>query len=159
MKTLIVYATRHGSTQKVARRIAEETGETQLISVKEARDIDFSKYETILLGSSIHAGRNQTSMQQFCKRHLHELLQKRVGLFLCCLNPKEFEQSMSKAYPDVLQRHAFAYERMGGEYLIEKMNFIERFLVKRIVGVTESSSLLNEENITRFIQEVNKQSN
>jgi menaquinone-dependent protoporphyrinogen oxidase len=151
MKTVIIYATQHGTTEKVAKRIAKSLGDTQVIALKYAKKIDLSSYETIILGSSIHAGRNQNSMQQFCRKHLPELLQKRVSLFLSCLNPKEFEQSKERAYPELLRKHAIVYELTGGEYLIEKMNFIERFLVKKMVGVTVSKSLLNEEGIDRLI--------
>lgn len=155
MKTVIIYATQHGTTEKVAKRIAHEIGGADIFSVKTAKKLDLSKYHTVILGSSIHAGRNQNSMQQFCKKHLPDLLQKPVGLYLSCLNPKEFEQSKTKAYPELLRKHAFAYELTGGEYLIENMNFIERFLVKKMVGVTESASLLNEEGIECLIEKIN----
>lgn len=154
MKMLIIYASKHGTTEKVARRISSAISNvpTTVLSVKEALRVELSEYDQIVLGSSIHAGRNQNSMQRFCKKHLPELLQKRVGLFLCCLNPKEYEQSKTYAYPELLRNHAVAYELMGGEYLIERMNFIERFLVKKMVGVTESLSQLDESAYNRFIK-------
>jgi len=95
-------------------------------------------------------------MKQFCKRHQDLLLEKKLALFLSCLNTKEFENSRKIAYPEILQKHAFAYELTGGEYLIERMNFIERFLVKKIVGVTKTQSLLDEGAIQRFVQATQK---
>jgi menaquinone-dependent protoporphyrinogen oxidase len=153
MKTLILYASSHGTTAKVAKHIAESlpTESVTLINLKNTKKIDLSTYEQVVLGSSIHAGHGQRKMLQFCKKHLTELLQKRVVLFLSCLNPKEFEQSKQNAYPELLRHHATAYQLTGGEYLMEKMNFIERFLVKKMVGVTETKSLLNEKSIANII--------
>ena len=158
MKTLILYASSHGTTAKVAKRFAESlpTESVALIDLKKTKKIDLSAYEQVVLGSSIHAGHGQRAMQQFCKKHLTELLQKRVVLFLSCLNPKEFEQSKKNAYPELLCHHAIAYHLTGGEYLIEKMNFIERFLVKKMVGVTETKSLLNEEAIANIVSVMKK---
>jgi menaquinone-dependent protoporphyrinogen oxidase len=156
MNTLILFASNHGTTAKVAEKIALAlpNEKTTVINIKQVKKLDLNTYQQVILGSSIHAGRNQRIMQQFCKRHITELLQKRVGLFLSCLNPKEFEQSMQNAYPELLRKHAFAYELTGGEYLIENMNFIERILVKKMVGVTESKSLLNDEGIERLINAI-----
>ncbi len=85
---------------------------------------------------------------------MSELLQKQIGLFLCCLNEKEFEQSMANAYPEILRKHAFDVELMGGEYKMDKMNFIERYLVKKIVGVTQSQSLINHESLNRLLSKL-----
>ena len=43
---------------------------------------------------------------------------------------------------------------MGGEYRMDKMNFIEKFLTKKIAGVTESGSFLKLDAIDEFVQEV-----
>jgi len=90
-------------------------------------------------------------MRRFCEKNQAALLQKPLALFLSCLNPKEFAQSMEGAYPLALREHAFAFELTGGEYIVERMNFIERFLIKRIVHVTSSQSHIDEFSIQRLI--------
>jgi menaquinone-dependent protoporphyrinogen oxidase len=156
MKTLIIYASNHGTTTTVAKRIAEAIGSsgTSLLEVKQVKKTDWNTYDVILLGSSIHAGNNQRAMKSFVKKNMTELLQKRIGLFLCCMRQDELDVQMQQAYPETLRKHAFSYRWMGGEYKIERMNLIEKFLLKKIVGVTESESHLNQENIDNFIQEI-----
>ena len=57
MKTLILYATRHGCAEKCATK----------------------------LGGSIHAGKIQKGVKDFCAKNLEVLKGKRLGLYLCCM--------------------------------------------------------------------------
>jgi menaquinone-dependent protoporphyrinogen oxidase len=161
MKVAIIYATQHGTTETVAKQIQNElqAQKVELINLRFNKTPDLSIYEIVVLGSSIHAGKNQTLMHDFCKKSLSELLQKRIGLFLCCLNEKEFEKSLANAYPDILRNHAFDIQLMGGEYKMDKMNFIERFLVKKIAGITQSQSMINYGNINNFVSSLQQYKN
>lgn len=161
MKTIIIYASNHGTTQDVAIRISKEirSQNIQIVNVKEAIKLDLSSYEMILLGCSIHAGNVQPSMKKFCKNHLSELLQKQIGLFICCLNTEELDKNRAVAFPEKLTNHAFTFKFMGGEYRIEKMNYFEKLILKKIVGVTESQSLLNNQAIEEFISDCNQKQN
>ena len=156
MKTAIIYATHHGTTEMVAKKIQQhlQPQQVDLFNLAHNKQPDISTYDRIVIGSSIHAGKNQSVVQKFCNKNMPELLQKQVGLYLCCLNEKEFEQSMANAYPEILRNHSFDIELMGGEYKIDKMNFIERYLTKKIVGVTQSQSLINSENIDRLLSKM-----
>ena len=156
MKTAVIYATKHGTTEMVAKKIQRHLLPLQvdLINLARNKQPDISSYDRIVVGSSIHAGKNQSVVQKFCAKNMPELLQKQVGLYLCCLNENEFDQSMAYAYPEILRNHAFSVELVGGEYRTDKMNFIECFLVKKIVGVTEPQSLMNRENIDRLLSKL-----
>jgi menaquinone-dependent protoporphyrinogen oxidase len=158
MKTAIIYATHHGTTETVAKQIQQQLlpQQVELINLAHNKQPDISIYDRIVVGSSIHAGKNQTVVQKFCSNNMPELLQKQIGLFLCCLNEKEFEQSIANAYPEILRNHAFDIELMGGEYKMDRMNFIERFLVKKIAGVSQSQSLINYNNINNFVKSLRK---
>lgn len=159
MKAIIIYATQHGSTETVAQRLQKyfAAGSVDLMNLKEQNKVDFSAYEIIILGSSIHAGNNQRSMKNFIAKHITELLQKQVALYLCCMRQDELEKQMGNAYPEVLRNKAFSYRWAGGEYIMEKMNFIEKFLLKKIAGVTESQSHLNNQQIDLLIEDIKKQ--
>ena len=158
MKTAIIYATHHGTPETVAKQIQHQLlpQQVELINLAHNKQPDISIYDSIVVGSSIHAGKNQSVVQKFCSKNMPELLQKQIGLFLCCLNEKEFEQSLTNAYPEILRNHAFDIELMGGEYKMDRMNFIERFLVKKIAGITQSQSLINYNNINNFVKSLRK---
>lgn len=151
MKSAVVYATRHGTSRKVADRIATALGDCETYSIQEARNLDPAAFERIVLGCSIHAGNSPKSMRDFCRRHREALLARPLALFLCSMNPKEREHNRDVAYPKELRNHALACELVGGEYLVDRMNFVERFLVRRFSGATSSLSMLDEAAMERLV--------
>lgn len=157
MKTLIVYSTRHGCTEKCATKMQQHlNGETKLVNLKNSKVIHLDDYNTIIIGGSIHAGQIQKRVKKFCEQHLDTLKKKKVGLFICCMEEGETAQKeLHDAFPDELIAHATATGIFGGEFNFEKMNFIERAIVKKVANVDKSVSKIDEESIARFAQKIN----
>jgi menaquinone-dependent protoporphyrinogen oxidase len=155
MKTLILFASSHGTTEKVARIIEKKIGEeySQVINLKKNPGTNLNSFDRIIIGGSIHAGSMQGSVKTFCNKHLEILLQKKVALFMCGLNKPELENEFANAFPSSLRDHASTYKFIGGEYIFDRMNFIEKFLIKKIAGVKESESHLNYEKIDELVDE------
>lgn len=156
MRTAIVYTSNHGTTEKVAQKIKEGFGEekAQLFNLKKNKNFDVSQFDQIIVGGSIHAGQIQKRVKNFLEKHRLELLQRRLGLFLCCMHENEAENQFNRVFPEILRNHAISKKIMGGEFLFEKMNFVEKALVKKIAGVKESISKINEHEIEKFIKEL-----
>jgi menaquinone-dependent protoporphyrinogen oxidase len=156
MRTAIVYASKHGTTEKMAQMIQKDLGEdkAQLFNLKEERNIDLNQFEQIIIGGSIHAGQIQKRIKDFCEHNTVDLLQKRLGLFLCCMDEKRAEEQFNNAYPETLRSHAISKKVLGGEFLFEKMNFFERAIVKKIAKVNESQHNIDEEKVREFVLEM-----
>lgn len=156
MKTAIIYATSHGTSEKVAKRIQESlNGTTQLFNLKATKTIDLSTFNTIVIGGSIHAGQMQNRVKQFCKQYLVDLLQKRVALYMVGMNEPEFENQFSNAFPELLRKQAIASKCVGGEFLFEKMNFFEKLIVKKVSGASRSVSKIDETSIAEMAFAIN----
>lgn len=156
MRTLIVYASSHGTTEKVAHLIMEklDTSTTRLVNLKKTNRIDISGYETVVIGGSIHAGRIQGEVKKFIKDNTLTLMEKRIALFLCCMNEPEEQKELDANYPELLRNHSLYNAIVGGEYIFEKMNFIERFLVRKIAGATATVSKLRYNEIDNLVNAV-----
>lgn len=151
MSTAIIYISRHGTTEKVAKKIKEQIGDADLIDLKKNTKPDLSIYSTILLGASIHMGQVHKKTQSFIKKNMEVLLQKELGLFLCCMEQgQKAQEQYDLAFPEKLKDHAIANAMLGYEYLLEKMAFLEKIMVKKITGKEESFSKLDEESILEF---------
>jgi len=151
MSTLIVYATRHGCTEKAVEILKDKLeGDITAVNVKENKNPDLSPFATVIIGGSIHAGQIQGKIKKFCKKSLDILKQKRLGLFLCCMEDGEKAQAQfDEAYPVELRKHAAA-GLFGGEFNFDMMNFLERAIIKKIAGVTDSVSKMKEDQIKQF---------
>lgn len=120
MRQLIVYYSLDGDTEFVARELQKETG-AELLRLQPKKEypkngakkflvggmhallgtgcelvpcsVDLSRYDCILLGCPVWAGRLASPMQQFLKEH--PLQGKRVKLFLCHGDEKD-EKPMAR---------------------------------------------------------------
>lgn len=157
MNTLIVYASKYGCTEKCTELLSKKLiGEVEIINLKQVSDIDISKYEKIIIGGSIYIGKIQKEVTEFCSKSLDKLKEKRIGLFICGMQEEEtvtteFNQNFN---PELIEI-ANAKEHFGGEFNFDKMNFIEKLIVKKISKVTSSKSNILENNIKKFAQEMN----
>lgn len=156
MKTAIIYATTHGTTEKVAQQIEKQLGNAQLFNLKQIKNIDLSQFDQVVIGGSIHAGQIQSRVKNFCKQNMVDLLQKRVALYLCGMNEPDYDTELNNAYPELLRKHAITSQVVGGEFLFDKMNFIERFLVRKISGVSQTVSKIDEGNFFELVDQIKK---
>lgn len=153
----IVFMSKHGTTQKVALKIYEKLNnpEVELIDLRKYKNLDISGYSTIIIGGSIHAGMIQKRIKTFCESNLEDLLKKRIALFLCCMEEGDkAREQFELAYPEALRKHSLKNEIIGGEFLFDKMNFFERAIVKKIAGVKENVSKIDEQKIIEFSENI-----
>jgi menaquinone-dependent protoporphyrinogen oxidase len=157
MSTLIVYVTTHGCTEKAAQMLEELLDDdVSLVNLKRNSRPDLSSFNTIIIGGSIHAGQIQRRVKRFCQDHLDTLKQKRLGLFLCCMEEGDTAQKQfDEAFPAELRTHAAATGLFGGEFDFDKMNFFYRAIVKKVAGITESVSKIKKDNIHQFAAALN----
>jgi len=70
-------------------------------------------------------------------------------------NDKAIEQ-FNNAFPEKLRNRATAKGFFGGEFNFEKMNFIEKAIIKKIAHIEDSMSKINYQNIKTFATEMIK---
>ncbi len=74
----------------------------------------------------------QRSVFKFCENNLEVLLQKQVGLFVCCMDPDANEQELiEQAFPEKLLKHSLASGFFGGELNIKKMNLLQKIMTRK----------------------------
>ena len=160
MNTLIVYATKHGTSEKCAKRLKEElNGEVDLVNLEKMSKIDLDLYDRVVIGGSVYAGRIRKPVSQFCLQNLEELSKKRIGLFLCGIaDGEDADKELNSIYPPELLKAAVAKEFFGGEVNIDQMNFLEKFIMKKVANVTTNLSKIREDKIMDFAKVMNTQS-
>lgn len=157
MKTLIIYGTKHGTTEKCSKFLKDKfQGEVVTINIKKEKLPDIDSFDNIVIGGSIYMGQIQKEIKNFCIENINILKGKRVGLFICGLNEKDVESQLNNAFPKELLTNVVAKECFGGEFIFKNMNFFERFIVKKISKIDKDTSKISEENINKFAQLINK---
>lgn len=172
MNTLIIYASKHGSAEKCASELTQRlTGKVDVYNIKDGKIPEISSYERIIIGGSIYAGKVQREVSEFCQNNLNILKQKKVGLYLCCMNKKEFETQLKSSFPQELIDTAVSAENFGGEFRFKEMNLLEKLVTKMVskvlakedpsipkIDMKNDISLINRDNMNKFIQLMNNAS-
>ncbi len=156
MKFAIIYATKHGCTDKCVHTLANNLDDnTVLFNIENDKIININDYDSIILGGSIHAGTINKKLFGFMEKNLDILLQKELGLFICCMF--EGDQALDQfrnAFPEALRNKTKAHGFFGGELAIEKMNLFEKAIIKKVANIEESVSKINYSNIKAFAEKM-----
>jgi len=141
---LIVYGSRHGQTEKIARRVAARLGEAGL-SAAATRCCDLpgdsrpADYAAAVLASPVHFGRHDRSVERFAWTYADEL-SSRPGLFLSVSGAAtghgaEEREEAAGYVADFQRRTGWRPARaapVAGAVAFTRYGFLLRWVMKRI---------------------------
>ncbi|WP_018525590.1 flavodoxin domain-containing protein [Alkalispirochaeta alkalica] len=157
MKTLIVYGTRYGATEKAAHMLAGRIhGEIRQINLAKGSAPSPADYDLVLVGGSVYGGSIQKEVVQFCTANRHLLLRKPLGLFVCCGEEHKAREYLQNALGADLVARALALGSFGYEFDYSKMNILFRLIVRVISKTGKSEFNLREEAIRDFAAQLPK---
>ena len=153
MKIAVLYCSKHGTTEKVARLISQKKGsdEVHLFNLLQVKDPDIRSFEEVIIGGSVHYGQIQKQIKVFCEKNKDLLIKRNVGLFICCMLKEKCEEQFEAAFPQYLKDHCRVKGYFGGELLFDKMNFLEKLIVKKVTSVKQTKSDIDLTAIDQFI--------
>ncbi|MGE5630725.1 MAG: flavodoxin domain-containing protein [Caulobacteraceae bacterium] len=169
MNTLVIYATKHGSTRKCASMLSKKLeGKVDLHDIKAGKAPDLEQYDKVVIGGSIYAGRIQKEITEFCSQNLDALKNKKLGLFICCMLKDNAVLQLKSSYPEELMSRAIASGSFGGEMNFSDMSFGERLITKLVsktmakndpnsagMNMKKGISVLSGETIDKFAKTMN----
>jgi menaquinone-dependent protoporphyrinogen oxidase len=140
---LIIYASNHGHSRKIAERLASILAardlSAQVHEVAKGDSFDPGPFDSVIVMASIHAGRHQAKMAHWVEANPEQLNRKRTAFVSVSL-------SAGSGVPDVLEENrgyaeAFAektgwtpgrIEIVAGCLQYPAYNILNKFLMKRI---------------------------
>ena len=157
MRVLIAFRSRYGTTEACSRSLAEKLkAEAECVDLARSSLPDARLFDVVLIGGSIYGGKIQREVTWFCERSREPLLQRRVGLFLCCLYRGERARAqLQAAFPSWLTTHAFASGLFGGALRYDRLKLLDRLLVRGLAHPAGDVSTVRTEAIEAMADEVN----
>lgn len=142
---LVLYASKHGHTAKIAARIAErlrETGATvNLQTADDEAPTDLSKYEVVVLGASIHGGHHQREIVEWASHHATALNEMPSALFSVSLSAVETDDEaheITRSYMDDLIGDSGWNPRLkvavAGAIQYREYDFATRMLIRLLMA-------------------------
>lgn len=131
MKILIAYTSKNGTTAECVRRLsAFLSGTDTTVADLSVEHPDPSGYDVILAGGSVRFGKLSRELRHFLTAERGVLLQKRLGLFLCCGLAHEQEYYIEKLFPKELRASAFSVMYFGGSLRCPSAPLFDRLLLR-----------------------------
>ncbi len=158
MKTLIVHDTEYGFSKKASEKIMDNLGdEVTLVNLKKQPIPELNLFNRVIIGGSVRGGKLQKRVKDFCYRNIDELKRKELGLFICCIDEREAAESQfMEAYPEELVFAAKSTAVFKGNLNFERMNFLERFIVKKVSYMKHSSQKIDFEAVKLFSRRMDR---
>ncbi|MDL2318367.1 flavodoxin domain-containing protein [Eubacteriales bacterium OttesenSCG-928-A19] len=157
--TLIAYTSKYGGTKTCAEKIAKRLpGQTTLLDLDTTAAVDLTPYDSVVIGCSVYMGKPRKAAKKFCEQYRDALLERNVGLFLCCIQDldKTVAQQFELAFPKTMMAHATVLGTLGGVVDFTKLKLFDRFIMNIVAGDLRKKlggdlvSTLSDERINRF---------
>ncbi len=136
MKTLVLYNTRKGATEKCAQHIYSNLNNGDVFNMDEFNG-DLSNYSKIYIGSPVYIGSLDKKVKTFIENNKQVLLTKELVLFICSMNESEFDDMLNRNLSEEIKKHA-SIHCVGGAYYFDKLNWLQKFVIKKMAGITET---------------------
>ena len=169
MRTLIIYGSNHGCAKKCAEILKGKLkGEVDIVDIRKDITLDLNDYEKVIIGGSIYMGKIQKEITEVCESYCDNLKDKKLGLFICCMNESNVEEQLKENFPEKLREASISQAYFGGAFNFKDMNFFERFIIKKVsknlakedekfrnMDMSKYMDMIEKENISNFAKVMN----
>ncbi|HML04724.1 MAG TPA: flavodoxin domain-containing protein [Methanobacterium sp.] len=94
-KTLLIYESKYGTTQKIAKHLSMVLGPAKYIKTNEFNDL-YKDFDFIVIGSPVYSGKLDPMIYEFVKNNEDWLKEKPVALFSTSLSPKDGNKNLDE---------------------------------------------------------------
>jgi len=144
-KTLVLYQSSHGNTQKILSQIIDTVDkDVDMVQIKGFNASELEKYDTVAFGGSIHAGSIQKEVKNFADKNEDTLIKKRLALFIGCLDKDNYAEHIESSFPENLKNHAELKTCIGGDVVMEKLPALMRMIMKRMTKSEEERHFIHD---------------
>ena len=152
MKTLILYATKHGAVAEIARRIAGRINGAEIHDLKQGGVPPLDVFDCVIIGGSLYAGMVRKEAKAFAAQNAAALCEKKLGLFLSGFSEKEEKKSFEANFPAEVLNAAKAANLLGGIFDPKKAGFFERLVMKAVTKQSGYISTIDDDKIAKFAE-------
>lgn len=153
MKTLIIYASKTGTTEKCAEKINSHLKDSKIVNILNQVE-DINEYDLIIVGTPIRMGVIDRKIKKFLMNNMDTLKSKKTAYFICCGFYENWKSYYEQNIPKALLDSAITYDTFGGEMNIQKQKRFDKFIIKMVsrnINKDKEIKILDQ-NIARFIK-------
>lgn len=154
-KALFLYSSREGQTKKILLYIEKALPdfECEILDLHEDNEIDFSRYDKVLIGASIRYGKLNKKLYQFVTKYQQQLKERQAAFFCVNLTARKEEQGKDTPQGSVyvqkfLKLSPWQPSLIGvfaGALYYPRYSWFDRTMIKFIMSMTGGETDTNKE--------------
>ena len=143
--SLIIFSTTDGHTKKICEKIVNFLNNEKLVkivSLDEARNLDLSEFQRIIIGASIRYGKHSRELYKFIKLNKRILDQKQSVFFSVNVVARKSEKNTPETNPYIkkfLKVSKWQPKKLGvfaGKVDYPSYNIFDKYIIKLIMFIT-----------------------
>ena len=143
---LIIYSSTDGHTKTICERITNSLhleNIVKLLSLEDAKKIDLSNFEKIIIGASIRYGKHSKELYKFINSNKSILDQKKCAFFSVNVVARKPEKNTAETNPYInkfLKISKWKPNKIGvfaGKVDYPSYNFLDKYIIKFIMFITK----------------------
>ena len=143
---LVIYSSTDGHTKKICERIKNLINNgnlVELFSLEEAKQIELSNFENIVIGASIRYGKHSRQLYNFIKSNRNILDQKKCAFFSVNVVARKPEKNTAETNPYInkfLKISKWKPNKIkvfAGKVDYPNYNLIDKYIIKFIMFLTK----------------------
>ena len=143
---LVIYSSTDGHTKKICERIKNLINNgnlVELFSLEEAKQIELSNFENIVIGASIRYGKHSRQLYNFIKSNKNILDEKKCAFFSVNVVARKPEKNTAETNPYInkfLKISKWKPNKIGvfaGKVDYPNYNLIDKYIIKFIMFITK----------------------
>ena len=143
---LVIYSSTDGHTKKICERIKNLINNgnlVELFSLEEAKQIELSDYENIVIGASIRYGKHSRQLYNFIKSNQNILEKKKCAFFSVNVVARKPEKNTAETNPYInkfLKISKWKPNKISvfaGKVDYPNYNLFEKYIIKLIMFITK----------------------
>ena len=144
-KFLIIYSTTDGHTKMICERIKNfltDGNLVELLSLEDAKKVDLSNFEKIIIGASIRYGKHSNELYRFINLNKNILDQKKGAFFSVNVVARKPEKNTAETNPYINKFLKISKWRpnkikvFAGKVDYPNYNFFDKYIIKLIMFIT-----------------------
>lgn len=144
MKTLVIFESKYGSTEKYATDIAKRV-DADIFPFKKVKWKSIQEYDIILFGSYIRGGKIQ-KIDEFLS-HWEEMKDKAVLIFATGMGIATKESRDNLIQTNVLGDYHLRFYQFRGSFNFSKLNFMDRMMFTQSLKLMQAHPELGGGNV------------
>tara|TARA_B100001564_G_scaffold316671_1_gene292173 strand:+ start:289 stop:816 length:528 start_codon:yes stop_codon:yes gene_type:complete len=143
---LIIYSSTDGHTKIICERITNFLNDeylVELVSLEDAKKIDLTNFEKIIIGASIRYGKHSKKLYKFINLNKNILDQKQCAFFSVNVVARKPEKNTAETNPYInkfLKISKWKPNKIGvfaGKVDYPNYNFFDKYIIKFIMFITK----------------------